>query len=132
MNGDGLVTPLDALLVINHANTYGVEAAGSAGDLQSLGSDAYDVNRDGLITPWDVLLVINALNSASPDLGEGEDFASAPSAMDAADAHDLVFQALGDIGTDRPPSRDSSASHILATDDVDEELLNTLAPLCRQ
>jgi len=132
VNGDGLVTPLDALLVINYANTYGVDAAGSAGDLQALGSDAYDVNRDGLITPWDVLLVINALDSAFADLGEGEDDASAPSARDAADTHDLVFQALGDIGTGRLPSLDSSASHILATDDVDEELLNTLAPLCRQ
>ena len=63
MNGDSLVTPLDALLVINFLN--GNRAAAAVRP---------DVNGDGVVTPLDVLLVVNHLNSPSPAAAEGEGF----------------------------------------------------------
>lgn len=57
-NGDGVVTPLDALLVINYLNNP------SLGKWQEFVSSDYqpDVSRDGRVTPIDALLVINRLN----------------------------------------------------------------------
>ncbi|MCA9169979.1 MAG: hypothetical protein KDB23_20025, partial [Planctomycetales bacterium] len=66
VNHDGLVSPLDALLVINALN------AASSSD------NSLDTNGDGMITAIDALLVINRLNasdsqtSESIQSGEGE------------------------------------------------------------
>ena len=49
---DGLVTPLDALLVVNQLND-----AARAHDL------LLDTNRDGYLSPLDALLIINHLNA---------------------------------------------------------------------
>ncbi len=60
VNNDLLVSPMDALLVINQLNADG------AGTLSPRTNplDAYvDTNGDGLLTPIDALLVINRLNS---------------------------------------------------------------------
>lgn len=69
VNRDGLVSPIDALLVINYLNR-----AGSNPLTLRSSSLARDVNRDGLIAPLDALLVINHLNrnSLSSLPGEGE------------------------------------------------------------
>lgn len=67
-NGDGVVTPLDVLLLINYLNAHVSGAGMPVGDFPA----AYDVNRDGRVTPLDVLLVINHLNVASLAGGEGE------------------------------------------------------------
>jgi hypothetical protein len=60
VNQDGVVTPIDALIVINELNKNGprpVEAV----------SHTVDVNGDGYVTPLDSLVVINELNrSATP------------------------------------------------------------------
>ncbi len=54
VSGDGVVSPLDVLLVVNQLNDA------------LRGRNAYhpstDVNRDGIVTPIDALLVINHLN----------------------------------------------------------------------
>lgn len=68
VNGDGYVSPIDALLIINDLNSNGAHPVpsrvGAAGEPPS---DMLDVNGDGLITPMDVLLIINHLNRrASP------------------------------------------------------------------
>ena len=79
VNGDGHVSPLDALSIINDLNKYGTHAltplasdsAGSgpqtvtaqASSAQSGGSSFVDVNGDGIVSPLDALKVINALNS---------------------------------------------------------------------
>jgi hypothetical protein len=59
VTGDGNVTPLDALTVINYINAH-------AGDLQVPPFDVpppyYDVDGNGFVTAADVLIVINELN----------------------------------------------------------------------
>jgi hypothetical protein len=52
LSGDGLVSPLDALLIINRLNQ-----PGAADDFR------FDVNGDGELSPLDALLVINRLQS---------------------------------------------------------------------
>lgn len=63
VNGDGFVSPIDALLIINELNARGSGPvttidAGSAGGPPPM----LDVNGDGMITPIDVLIIINYLN----------------------------------------------------------------------
>ncbi len=64
VNGDGEVTPLDALLVINHINSTGVgPIPGSAlRNGSGEGQIWIDVNGDGVISPIDVLIIVNTLN----------------------------------------------------------------------
>ena len=60
-NNDGVVSPGDALRVINSLN-----AAGEGGSPQPFSTD---VDGDGVVTPRDALLVINRLNSGSETSG---------------------------------------------------------------
>ncbi len=64
VSGDGAVSPLDALLVINHLNINGPGPVPSTNPPPFL-----DVNADGFVTALDALFVINRLNAGS---GEGE------------------------------------------------------------
>jgi hypothetical protein len=65
VNTDGLVTAIDALLIINYLNEQG---SGPAGMLTHL-----DPSGDGVIAPLDALLVINDMNRRLTDgNGEGE------------------------------------------------------------
>ncbi len=72
VNGDGRLTPRDALLVINEISRRGL------GDLAH--GDApgmwVDTNNDGSLSPMDALRVINQL-AAQPGMGEGEQVAAA-------------------------------------------------------
>ncbi len=76
VSGDGIVSPLDSLLVINRLNAapHSTEATKSAS-----ATDPHDVNRDGIVSPLDALIIINWLNlhAASVASGEGESAASA-------------------------------------------------------
>lgn len=65
VNQDNIVSPLDALVVINDLNRRGGRL------LQGLNLEGYfiDVNDDGWLTPLDALVVINHLNRRA---GEGE------------------------------------------------------------
>jgi hypothetical protein len=78
VNGDGNVTPLDALVLINHINQHG------SGPLLpgTRGLSYLDVLGDGNVAPQDVLLVINQLNRMAA-LGEpgGEGEADGPSSV---------------------------------------------------
>mgnify|MGYP002624200096 CR=1 FL=1 len=68
VSGDGDVSPIDALLVINHINTDpNVPNLPAA---PAVPPPFLDVNGDRLITALDVLLVINHLNEQAN--GEGE------------------------------------------------------------
>jgi len=66
VSGDGNITPLDALSVINDLNSKGARlltrAVGSGGNA---GPPYVDVNGDGYATPQDALMVINHLNIAA-------------------------------------------------------------------
>jgi hypothetical protein len=69
VNGDGLVTPQDVLILINALNATSVAAAQATNDYY------LDVDGNGLVTPADVLMVINYLNANRPataSSGEGE------------------------------------------------------------
>jgi len=73
VTGDGQVTPLDVLTVINDVNSHPGSTAPPAESV--LPPPFFDVSGDGQITPQDVLLVINAINSraaaAGAEAGEG-------------------------------------------------------------
>lgn len=60
VNDDGAVSPIDALLVINHLN--GTNDA-QLPELTDRPPHFLDVSEDGFATPLDALMVINALNS---------------------------------------------------------------------
>ncbi|MCC6509927.1 MAG: hypothetical protein IT423_12540 [Pirellulaceae bacterium] len=66
VNTDGMITPVDALIVINEINSAANRADGST----SLTAEAEaklalecDTNGDGVVSPQDVLGIINQLNS---------------------------------------------------------------------
>lgn len=61
VNDSGQVTPLDALLVINHINQQGIGVLPSTSDAQPA-APLVDVNSDGAVGPRDVIRIINALN----------------------------------------------------------------------
>ena len=86
VNDDGFVSPIDALLVINHLNS---------GDNFPSGGAQYgarlDVNRDTFVSPMDALLIINRLNKHGEGEGEGEgSFFAGPASLAAAALPDLV------------------------------------------
>jgi len=62
-NGDQLVTPADALAVINVLNAPAAASAGELAEAEGGQTKMTDVNGDGQITSNDALRVINALNA---------------------------------------------------------------------
>lgn len=76
VDGNGTVTPLDALLVINDLNSFGAHALAGNG---ASAPPYLDTNNNGEVTPLDVLLVINYLNE-----GEGEGLAAGGSATNGS------------------------------------------------
>lgn len=65
VNDDGSVSPIDALIIVNHLNS------GGATDVRDLpaGPPLVDVSGDCAVSPIDALMVINQLNTSG---GEGE------------------------------------------------------------
>ena len=65
VNGDGNVTALDMLLVINALNSYGALPSSQLFELPEVASTAgnWDINRDGYVTPLDALLLTNYFNN---------------------------------------------------------------------
>jgi|GEM_PF-2261468 len=61
VDNSSLITPLDALLIINNLNSNGTRELMPR--VQHTGVMSYDVNADNYLTPLDVLVVINAINS---------------------------------------------------------------------
>ena len=69
VNDDGVVSPLDALLVINKLNAEGAGAL----DAPVGAVDWFvDVNADGRLSPIDALLIINRLNAEAAEGESGE------------------------------------------------------------
>ena len=58
VSGDGVVAPIDALMVINS-----MRSAAAEGESLSASAGMVDVNGDGELTPIDALLVINHIRS---------------------------------------------------------------------
>ena len=61
VNGDGHITPIDALMVINRLNSAWSSASGQVNELANQDLP-FDTNQDGLITPQDVIGIIEELN----------------------------------------------------------------------
>ncbi len=65
VNGDGTVSPLDALLVINNFDAS-LSFPSTTPTLSGGPPPFVDVNNNGTVSPLDALLVINELNDATP------------------------------------------------------------------
>ena len=69
VDGDSLVTALDALVLVNYLNA---KAAGGVSLAASSASAFYlDVNGDGDVTPLDVIRVVNHINGRTRGVGGG-------------------------------------------------------------
>lgn len=69
VNADGVVSPLDVLLVIHQLNGTG---KGGSGEGENGGIFYTDVDNNGFVTPIDALLVVNFINENRIGGGEGE------------------------------------------------------------
>ncbi len=69
VNGDGAVSPMDALLIINHLNLVGSGSLPIPPTPSFFPPPYLDVSGDNEVTPTDALMVINYLNR---DVREGE------------------------------------------------------------
>lgn len=62
VDGDGVVSPLDPLIIVNHINSHGPGVIRPEGE----GPTPYmDVDGDGVVSPLDILVLINIINSGS-------------------------------------------------------------------
>lgn len=62
VNADGLVTPLDSLIVINRINREEELLTSGASLMANSTNSKLDVNLDGLISLLDVLVLVNRIN----------------------------------------------------------------------
>jgi VCBS repeat-containing protein len=87
VNGDGFVSPIDSLILINHINTFGPGPVPEAGDPPPF----LDPSGNNAVTAEDILLVVTELNrlAAVGPSGEGEG-----EAADVPDAVALELQGL--------------------------------------
>jgi hypothetical protein len=72
VNGDGIVTPLDVLLVISALNQSGLRRLPASPDHTTYPSQLPDVDGDLWLTPADALLVITYLNRQTSTSAEAE------------------------------------------------------------
>jgi len=94
VNGDGVVSPLDILLLINLLNREGYQLGSppgvGGGSGEPDGAIYPDVNGDNRLSPLDVLLIINHLNADRGD-GEGEYVRGQSLAEEFVPAVDYVY-----------------------------------------
>lgn len=96
VNADGVVSPIDALIVINHLNA----GSGSTANGEGEASKYYiDVNGDNALSPIDALLVINRLNSMRGS-GEGEGSAASEATDSVFGEDSSVDQLFANVGSD--------------------------------
>ncbi|HBV63729.1 MAG TPA: adhesin [Rhodopirellula sp.] len=105
VNDDGVVSPIDALLIVNRLAIIG---EGEGGRDDSSPKIYPDVNGDGQVTGLDVNLVLNIMMELAND-GEGEQLLSVDRDSGNSNSADVVF---ADLGT----SDFSSSEKIAITD----------------
>ena len=91
VDGDGFLTPLDPLIIINHINNNGIGPIEQPGEGEGTLPDL-DVDGDGEVTPIDILILINQLNeqnSGEQNSAEGEE--EAPPTTDPESEDDLAM-----------------------------------------
>jgi Dockerin type I domain len=102
-NGDGIVSALDALVIINHlasqARSGGSVAASATSENESI-ADAYDINGNGQVTAADLLMVINRLHLQHNEYSEGTSDESPIAVDEPFDVSDdgVKELALADVG----------------------------------
>ncbi len=69
VNGDGVLTPLDPLVLINYINDKGIGPISAPGEGEDSIPDL-DVDGDGEVSPIDILILINKLNEQNGQHGE--------------------------------------------------------------
>lgn len=90
INGDGVIAPLDALMVINALNTSGARNLTGSPLPRSFADPAWlDADGDDVLTPSDALKIINYLNSRA--VGEAQGEAPAPAAPKVAQASTKTY-----------------------------------------
>lgn len=139
VSGDGQITPLDVLIIVNHLNGAGGGVREFLPEFARL-----DINGDNAVTPMDVLKLINHLNASSPQTSaadavfqqsgeaEGEAQAELAPVTSAAEEDVLVPKGFGgQVEVDIPGGEASTDA--IASDDVfasveswEEELLPPL------
>lgn len=138
VNNDGVVSPIDALLVLNRLNRGGEGEGGNGSD--GNGTQIFwDVNGDNRMSPIDALQVINFLNRGnSAGVGEGEsampigDSFGSNSVAGFASAADAVFGEIGGgegegliVGGSSAQASsnfsDSASASLVDTDSEDDE-----------
>ena len=73
VNGDGLVTPIDLLLIMNTLDSGGDQPLELVKSVDAAASpSALDTNGDGIVSPLDALLVLNYLSKQATDPANGE------------------------------------------------------------
>jgi hypothetical protein len=92
VNDDGVIVPLDALLVINDLNANGARELLEP----STGPPYLDVNGDGFVSSIDALLIINYLNFVVGG-GEAEGEAGVPGPIDTRGAELVEVEAAGPV-----------------------------------
>ncbi|MBC8354315.1 MAG: hypothetical protein H8E66_20160 [Planctomycetes bacterium] len=86
VDGDGFVSPIDVLRIINDLNSRGARQLNAPALTDT--PPYLDVNDDGFVSPVDALIIVNALNSAS-QVPEGEALAIRRDRSDASSRRDL-------------------------------------------
>ena len=96
VDGDGFISPLDVLFVVNVLNEYPAFPSNDpVRTYYTIGQKMADPNNDRSINPLDVLTIINYLNSkAGSGSGEGEESAKVVAVKDTSSV-DAVFSQLG-------------------------------------
>ncbi len=106
VNHDGVVSPLDALAIINDLNQFGTHPlAATANNPES----PYDVNGDGIISPLDALAIINDLNAVALAAAQGSSAQGSSAAVAA-----VAAPAVASAGSGSSSSA-SAASPAIAT-----------------
>ncbi|HUP81556.1 MAG TPA: dockerin type I domain-containing protein [Pirellula sp.] len=91
VDGDGFLTPLDPLIIINYINKHGIGPIEQTGEGEGTLLDL-DVDCDGEVTPIDILILINKLNQQNSAKGEEE----APPSMDVESKLPVLLEAEGE------------------------------------
>lgn len=141
VNNDGLVSPIDALLIINQMNRVDLAGEGEqVGGGQSKPQYYTDVNGDNQTTALDALQVINYLKRMSDTQGNGEQvvlLGDSPSDQTSQESTDELFASLGTDAGDKLVSADAPASsgtqsvspagNTSDADDEEDDVLSLLA-----
>jgi uncharacterized protein GlcG (DUF336 family) len=93
VDGDRLITPVDAVLVLNALNTFGPRSLPDFRPASAASNGFLDTSGDAFLSPLDALLVINRLNSGSPPNSEPMPPAAAFPQLSAAEVTTLLDRA---------------------------------------